>query len=162
MVVVVPSAQGNAGQLESYTQSTPGLQVEIIRAFEIGRDWHGCALLVACQAGAQSVSQPSVPDCGLLLANDGNSIRRNQHLTSTIPVSKRSRLLELRRYIGPRSHRGRWRAGSDRGERWSSRSVATAERRTPETSRRLIDVIAVSAGRCVSHWPCPWSLALEG
>jgi hypothetical protein len=81
MVVVVPSAQGNAGHLESYTQSTPGLQVEIIRAFEIGRDWHGCAPLVACQAGAQSVSQPSVPDCWLLLANDGNSIRQNQHLT---------------------------------------------------------------------------------
>src|SRR5215471_16628025 len=57
MVVVVPSAQGNAGHLESYTQSTPGLQVEIIRAFEIGRDWHGCAPLVACQAGAQSVSR---------------------------------------------------------------------------------------------------------
>jgi hypothetical protein len=81
MVVVVPSAQGNAGQLESYTQSTPSLQVKIIRAFEMGRDWHGCAPLAACQAGAQSVSQPSVPDCWLLLANDGNSIRQNQHLT---------------------------------------------------------------------------------
>src|SRR5262249_37376569 len=78
MVVVVPGAQGNAGQLESYTQSTPGLQVEIIRAFEIGRDWHGCAPLAACQAGAQSVSQPSVPDCWLLLANDGNSIPHGQ------------------------------------------------------------------------------------
>src|SRR5262245_44665982 len=74
MVVVVPSAQGNAGHLESYTQSTPGLQVEIIRAFEIGRDWHGCAPLGACQAGAQSVSQPSVPDCCLLLANDGKQL----------------------------------------------------------------------------------------
>jgi hypothetical protein len=81
MVVVVPSAQGNAGHLESCTQSMPGLQVKIIRAFEIGRDWHGSAPLVACQAGAQSVSQPSVPDCWLLLANDGNSIRQNQHLT---------------------------------------------------------------------------------
>ena len=73
-LVVVPSAQGNAGHLESYTQSTPGLQVEIIRAFEIGRDWHGCAPLVAWQAGAQSVSQPSVPDCWLLLANDGKQL----------------------------------------------------------------------------------------
>src|SRR5215472_4973688 len=74
MVVVVPSAQGNAGHLESYTQSTAGLQVEIIRAFEIGRDWHGCAPLVAWQAGAQSVSQPSVPDCWLLLANHGKQL----------------------------------------------------------------------------------------
>ena len=72
--LTVPSAQGDAGHLESYTQSTPGLQVEIIRAFEIGRDSHGCAPLAACQAGAQSVSQPSVPDCWLLLANDGKQL----------------------------------------------------------------------------------------
>src|SRR5262245_17213317 len=91
MVVVVPRAQGNAGHLESYTQSPSGLQVEIIWAFEVGRDCHGGAPLLACQAGAQSVSQPSVPEYWLLLANDGNSIRRNQSLRQNFSLLKSGR-----------------------------------------------------------------------
>src|SRR5262245_38905331 len=74
VVVAVSRAQADAGQFERQTQSPSGLQVEIIWAFEVGRDRHGGAPLLACQAGAQSVSQPSVPEYWVLLANDGKQL----------------------------------------------------------------------------------------
>ena len=68
VIVAVPRAQGDARHFECQTQNTSGLKVEITWAGEIGGDCHSCAPL-PCQAGAQFVSQPSVPEFWLLLAD---------------------------------------------------------------------------------------------